>query len=254
MSSTAKKDVLAGLDIDAIVKDSVRKDTQSLFHVEEREAAPSVAPGDKTIGESYVAEPKKYSQVTEFLSQKAKEAHTSLYKGYVETLNRVSAELDTASRGEADSKHSAFKDLKLDETCNLNAVWLHELYFANCFDPHGECFMDSMSYLRLERDFGTFEDWQKDFMACAMSAGSGWAICGYNIYLRRYVNTFVCGHSHDVMMGVYPMVVVDMWEHSYVKDYLTDKKSYLIAMMRELNWNVIEERFTKAESIHEVLK
>ncbi len=206
------------------------------------------------VSESYVAEPKPYNQVTEFVSQKTKEAHSKLYQGYIDTLNRVSAELDTAPRSEADSRRSSFRGLKLDEANNLNSIWLHELYFANCFDPHSEVYMDSMAYLRLERDFGTFEDWQKDFMACAVSCGSGWAVCGYNMFLKRYVNTFVTENSQDVMMGMYPLVVIDMHEHAYFRDYQSDKKSYIVAMMRELNWNTIEERFKKAVSVHEVMK
>jgi len=177
-----------------------------------------------------------------------------LYKGYVETLNKISAELDTADRGSADSKHSQYRSLKLDEVYNLNATWLHELYFANAFDPHSEITMDSLSYMRLERDWGTFEDWQRDFMACALSAGSGWAVCGYHTFLQRYVNTVVSHHSGDVMLGLYPVIVVDMWEHAYFRDYLTDKKSHLVARMREFNWGVIEERFSKAESMAQVLK
>lgn len=231
-----KKNLLADIDVEGIVKKSL---------------APLV---EESLIESYVAEPKPYSQVSEFVSQKTKEAHTALYRGYVETLNRVSAELDTVSRGEADSKHSTYKNLRVDEVSNLNSVWLHELYFANCFDPHSEVYMDSMSYLRLERDFGTFEDWQKDFMACAMAAGNGWAVMGYNLFLKRYVVTMLRGDSRDVMLGLFPLIVIDMHEHAYYKDYQTDKKSYIIAMMRELNWNVIEERFKKAESLHEVLK
>lgn len=214
--------------------------------------APEAFEGD--VNESYVAEPKTYSQVSEFVSQKTKEAHMALYKGHVETLNRVSAELDGASRSDADSKHSAYRNLRMDETRNLNAVWLHELYFANCFDPHSEVYMDTKSYMRLERDFGTFEDWQKDFMACALVSDQGWAVCGYHLFLKRYVNTFVTDDSADVMIGLFPLVVIDMHEHSYFKDYQTDKKSYLVAQMRELNWDVIEERFLKAESLHEVLK
>lgn len=231
-----KKNLLADIDVEGIVKKSLE---------------PVI---NEALNESYVAEPKTYNQVSEFVSQKTKEAHTALYRGYVDTLNRVSAELDTAPRGDADSKHSAFRGLKLDETYNMNSVWLHELYFANCFDPHSEVYMDSMSYLRLERDFGTFEDWQKDFMACAMACGNGWAVCGYSMYLKRYVVTMVSNHSQDAMLGLYPLVVLDMHEHAYFKDYQSDKKSYIIAMMRELNWNVIEERFKKAESLHEVLK
>jgi len=208
---------------------------------------------ENSVNESYVAEPKKFKQVTEFVTQKTKDAHTDLYKGYIESLNKISAELDTANRSEANPRHSDYKSLKKDEVYNLNATWLHELYFSNCFDPHSEVTMDSLSYLRLERDFGTFEDWQRDFMACANSAGVGWAVCGYNIFLQRYVNTFVCSHDTNVMLGLYPIIVLDVWEHAY-RDYLNDKKSYIVSQMREFNWTVVEERVKKAESIAQVLK
>lgn len=229
---------LEGVDIEAIIKESLSKDKNIR----------------RKVDESYVAEAKPYKQVSELSSQKTKDAHTMLYKNYVETLNNVSAELDTAAADAANSRSSKFRNLKMDETFNLNATWLHELYFANCFDPHSEVYMDSKSYLRLERDFGTFEDWQKDFMGCAMSCGDGWAVLGYNIFLKRYVNTFVCDNSDNVMVGLFPLIVVDMHEHSYYRDYLTDKKSYLRAQMTEFNWNTIEERFLKAEAINEVLK
>jgi Fe-Mn family superoxide dismutase len=238
MAQTDKKDLLAGVDVEGIIRASLKK---------------SMGPTTK-LDEAYVAQEKPYPQVSEFVSQKTKEAHKALYAGYVETLNRVSAELDTVQVSEADSKHSDFRSLKLDETYNLNSVWLHELYFANVFDPHSEVYMDSMAYMRLERDFGTFTDWQKNAMACALACGQGWLVTGYHMFLKRYVNTFVSNHSQDVMLGLHPIVVIDMHEHAYFKDYQTDAKSYLIAMMRELNWNVIEERFKKAESIHEVLK
>lgn len=207
-----------------------------------------------SLEEAYVHEPKPFKQVTEFVSQKAKSAHMDLYKGYIESLNKISSELDTAERGDVNSRYSEYRNLKIGEIFNLNATWLHELYFSNCYDPHSEIVMDSMPYMRLERDFGTFEDWQRDFMACALSAQNGWAVTGYHSFLRRYVNTFVDGHSSHIMMGFYPLIVVDMWEHAYFRDYLTDKKSYLISQMREFNWNVIEERFKKAESIAQVVK
>ena len=206
------------------------------------------------LDEAYVHEPKPFKQVSELVSQKTKTAHEELYKGYVESLNKISVELDTAERGDVNSRHGDFRSLKLDEVYNLNAAWLHELYFSNCFDPHSEITMDSLSYLRLERDWGTFEDWQRDFMACALSSRAGWAVCGYHMFLRKYVNIMIDEHSGNVPVGFYPLIVVDMWEHAYYRDYLTDKKSYLIAQMREFNWNVIEERIKKTEAIAQVVK
>jgi Fe-Mn family superoxide dismutase len=204
--------------------------------------------------ESYVANVKQFKQVSELVSQKTKTTHIELYNDYVETLNRVSAQIDSTDRSNVNSKHSDFRSLKLDEAYNLNSVWLHELYFANCFDPHSEIVMDSMAFIRLQAEFGTFEDWQRDFMACGLACGQGWVVTGYHMFLRKYVNIMISNHSQDVMLGVYPIIVVDMHEHSYSRDYSNDKKSYLVAQMRELNWDIINERFTRSEGLARIVK
>lgn len=235
------------IDVDGLVKSAIKSTLE-----------PSKQKGQTTsqfITESFVSEPKKFKQLSDSVSQKTKDAHYSeLYLKYIESFNKVSAELDSVSSEEANVRHSKFRSLKLDETYNLNAIYLHELYFSNCFDQNSEVYMDSMPYIRLQRDFGTFEDWQHDFMACALSAQEGWAICGYNTFLRKFVNTFVDLHSNSVMVGLYPVVVVDMWSHAYYRDYLADKKSFLMKQMQELNWKVIEERFLKVEKIAEALR
>ena len=243
--ASEKKNILADFDVEGIIKKSIKS------HFVKEDILPV---GNNSLDESYVHEPKQFKQVSEFVSQKTKSAHVELYKGYVESLNKISAELDSVDRGKSNSSHSEYRSLKLDETYNLNAAWLHELYFANCFDPHSEIVMDSTAFIRLQRDFGDFDQWQRDFMACALSSRSGWAVLGYHMFLKKYSNFSINNHSGDVPVGFYPLIVVDMWEHSYFKDYLTDKKSYLIAQMRELNWTVIEERFKKSESIAQVLK
>ena len=56
---------------------------------------------DEVISESYVTTAKKYELRTELLSEKTKKSHQELLENYVETLNSVSAELDTAPRDEA---------------------------------------------------------------------------------------------------------------------------------------------------------
>lgn len=205
------------------------------------------------INEAYVSEPKAFKLTTDMLSQKTKDGHTELYHGYVDALNRISAKIDSVDRSDVNSQHSQYRSTKLDETYNLNAKWLHELYFANCFDPNSEIYGDSKSFLRLGKEFGDFDRWQKDFIACAMSAGEGWAICGYHLHLRKYINTFISHHSSDIMIGLYPIIVLDMWSHSYHRDYVIDKKSYIITQMKEFNWNVIEDRFETAEKLGSVL-
>jgi Fe-Mn family superoxide dismutase len=206
-----------------------------------------------TTSEAFVAQPKPAPQVTEFVTQRTKDAHDTLYKGYVEAFNRISAALDSVDLSTADPRNSTHRSLKVDEAKTLNALWLHELFFANCFDPNSNVYMNSIAFLKLQEAFGSFDDWQRCFMACAASVGQGWAVCGYHTYLRQYVNTFITEHSQDVMVGLIPLIVLDCHEHAS-RDYLNDRKSYVVAMMREFNWETINARFEKAEAIAKVVR
>ncbi len=205
-----------------------------------------------TLNEAYVVQAKKYDLATDLLSGKNKEAHNGLLAKYVEDLNAVSAKLDSVDRDEANLNHSEFRSLKIDEVYNLNAAFLHGMFFENISDMQSVITMDSLSYMRLARDFGTFDDWQKDFVACAMSARNGWAVTVYNTFLKRYINVVVDLHSLNIPFGSIPVIVMDCWEHSYYRDYLKDRKTYVFAMMKELNWTKIEERFKKADKISKV--
>lgn len=208
---------------------------------------------ESLIDESYVAQQKQYDMPAESVKPHTKQQHTELYQSYIKNLNEVSAKLDTARRGEANPFQSDFRSLKLDEVYNLNAVYLHELYFANCFDPASEVFSDTLAYMRLQRDWGDFDSWQRDFVACALSAREGWAVTGYSTFLKRYINFFVDGHSACIPLGIYPVIVVDMWTHAS-KDYANNKREYLITQMREINWVVVVERFKRAEAIAQAVK
>jgi len=131
---------------------------------------------------------------------------------------------------------------------------MHELYFANISDVHSEITVDSLSYMRVSRDFGTFDAWQYDFAAAAQGHGNGWAVTAYSMFLRRYINFFVSEHDKGVLLGCYPVIVIDVHEHAYYRDYMDDKKAYIYAMMKELSWKTIEERFKRAEMMGEALR
>lgn len=210
--------------------------------------------GTEIISEAYVTQAGKFNLKTELLSGKTKKAHQELLEGYVETLNKISASLDGVDKSSANLNMSAFRSLKIDETYNHNAAFLHGMYFENISDLNSNISMDSLSYMRLSRDFGSFDNWQQDFIACCLSARNGWAVTFYNTHLQRYMNSIVDLHSLNVMTGMFPVIVMDCWEHSYYKDYLKDRKSYVFAMMKELNWEIIDKRVEKADIIAKVVQ
>lgn len=207
-----------------------------------------------TVSESYNVEAKQASLATERLSEGTKRSHRELHENYVAALNTISAQLDTAKRGEANSNSSQFRSLKIDETYNHNGAYLHDLYFENISDLRSEITVDSLSFMRLQRDFGDFDAWQRDFIACCMASRCGWAITGYSIYLGRFINVAVDLHSTSVPVGFIPVIVMDTWQHSYYRDYLNDVKSYTVAMMKELNWTVIDRRFKRLDAITQAIK
>lgn len=204
------------------------------------------------LNESYVTQAQKYSLNTELLSDKNKAEHQKLLENYVESLNEISVKLDTADRDEANPNNCEFRSLKIDETYNMNASYLHALFFENISDVRSVITMDSLAFMRIERDFGSFDAWQKDFVACALSARNGWAVTCYSMMLKRYINIIVDLHSQHVPIACVPIIVLDCWEHSYYRDYLADRKTYAYGMMKELDWNQIEERIKKAEKIAKI--
>lgn len=206
------------------------------------------------IDEAYVTASKKYELSTEMLSEKTKAAHQELFEKYSTQLNKVSAELDVVDRADANSNHCKLRSLKIDETHNINGSYLHALYFDNISDVNSIVTLDSLAYLRLERDFGKFDNWQDDFIACALSSRGGWALTVYSIPLRRYMNIIVDGHTTGIPVACIPIICLNVAEHSYFRDYLANRKTYIYAMMKEFNWELIERRVKKAEKIAKVME
>ena len=209
--------------------------------------------GQSVVSEAYVAEAGKFKLKTELLSEKTKDAHQELLEGYIKNLNTISAKLDGVDKSSANLNSSEFRSLKVDETYNHNAAFLHGMYFENISDLNSQVTVDSLAYMKLSRDFGTFDKWQEDFVACSLSARNGWAVTFYNPNLRRYMNTVIDLHSQNVMINMMPVIVMDCWEHSYYRDYLKDRKTYVYGMMKELDWSVIEQRVKISEKLSKIL-
>ena len=74
------------------------------------------------------------------------------------------------------------------------------------------------------------------------------------MYTQSMMNCVVDFHAQNVPVGMYPIVVMDLWQHAYYKDYLKDSKTYVNAMMKQLRWSAIEKRIEKADNILKVLR
>jgi superoxide dismutase, Fe-Mn family len=181
------------------------------------------------------------------LSEKLIRSHwENNYGGSVKALNAVEQRLDAMAR-EKDLPPYVYGDLKREELHRTGSVVLHEHYFANLGGdnkPGGEV-LDAV-----KEWFGSYEAWEAEFKktAQALGGGSGWAMLAYNLHTGEVRNYWAWDHMHNPTMGR-PLLVLDMYEHSYHMDYGAAAAKYVDAFMANVNWEEVNRRFVGARKM-----
>jgi len=217
-------------------------------------AIDKVLPKRQNITEAYVVQPRKFSLNTEKLSPKVQRARIDHFEETVENLNKISVEVDSANPENANKVGSKFRNLKIAEAFAINDAFLQGKFLDNISDVNSTITMDMLCYMRISRDFGNFDRWQKNFIACAKSSRDGYAVTAYSLYLKRYINLVVDSADTGVPFSAIPVIVLDVSEGTYYRDYVNDIDAYVKNMMREFNWDVIDGRFKKCEKIEKVTR
>ncbi|HSQ59643.1 MAG TPA: Fe-Mn family superoxide dismutase [Acidobacteriota bacterium] len=168
--------------------------------------------------------------------------HDKLYAGYVNKRNEIEEALAKVDRTKANQIYSDMRGMKHEETFAANGQILHEIYFSimgGDGQPKGEV-VD-----KIKEDFGTFAAWEEDFKASGMCA-RGWVVLAFDPTDGRLHNFIGDSQNQGGVWGTFPVLNVDTYEHSYFIDYGSDRKAYLEAFMRNINWDEVNRRFVAA--------
>ncbi len=192
-------------------------------------------------------QPKKFDQLlgAEGFSEKALQTHFTLYEGYVKNTNLLLEKL-AELRQEGKNDTPMFAEMKRRFGWEFNGMRLHEYYFsAMTKDAKG---LDDSSALaqKITEDFGSVEEWKKDFLATASARGIGWTILAYDSIGKKLINLWVNEHDVGHMAGTHVLLPLDVFEHAFIIDYGTKKADYLSAFMRIIDWSVVDERYQSA--------
>ena len=103
---------------------------------------------------------------------------------------------------------------------------------------------ESRLFRKITEDFGTYENWEKDFKAVGTMRGIGWAILYYDLEAGRLFNVWVNEHDMGHLAGATPLLVLDVFEHAYMLDYGLKKADYIEAFFRAIDWNEAAKRFS----------
>ena len=165
------------------------------------------------------------------------------YSGAVKRLNAISEQLQQLDF--ASAAVFTINGLKREELIAANSMILHEIYFASLGSSGGQ--PQGELLVALERDFGSFERWQAEFVAMgkALGGGSGWVLLSWSARDSKLVNQWAADHCHTLAGGV-PILALDMYEHAYHLDYGAKAGAYVDAFMQNVNWSAVQQRFNKA--------
>lgn len=167
--------------------------------------------------------------------------HGKHLQGYVNNLNTL-------------LPGSGLEDLPLEEIVkqaqggilnNAGQLLNHNLYFTQlCAPKENNCPTGEIASA-IETQFGSFTAFKEEFQQKGTALfGSGWVWLSADSD-GKLVITQETNAANPVQHGLRPLLTFDVWEHAYYLDYQNRRADHLAAMWSIINWDVINQRYTK---------
>jgi len=166
--------------------------------------------------------------------------HFTLYQGYVTNTNKLLDSLAAMLKG-GKVGTPEYSEIKRRVGFEFNGMRLHEYYFDNL---GGEGVLDKSGKLvkKMVEDFGSYEEWERDFKAIGAMRGIGWAILYQDNITRRLLDQWINEHETGHLAGCIPLLVMDAFEHAFITDYGLKRADYIEAFFKNINWGTVESR------------
>ena len=184
------------------------------------------------------------------ISARNVEEHLKLYAGYVKNTNLI---LEKIPKYEGYTKEDAFAPYVVGEiqrrfAFEYNGMRNHEVYFESLSGGAKPLKQESQLRKAVEEEWEFFDTWLNRFKTMALTRGIGWAMLYYDRKEKRLLSNWVDEQHLGQLQDCALILAIDMWEHAFVYDYPTsEKKKYVEAFFQNINWEVIEENFKKAQ-------
>lgn len=167
--------------------------------------------------------------------------HFTLYQGYVNNFNKLD-EILMGMEKEGKFGTPEYAELNRRLGWEWNGMRLHELYFGNLAKEQKKPADDSILMEKINKEWGLFETWEKDFRAMAAMRGIGWVVLYYDKSEDRLFNVWINEHDVGHLSGAVPLLIMDVFEHAYMPDYGIKRADYIEAFFRATDWEAVEKR------------
>jgi Fe-Mn family superoxide dismutase len=177
----------------------------------------------------------------EGISKETIDGHLGLYAGYVKHVNLIREKIDDYS-ADTDNNGYAISEMQRRLGFEFGGMRNHEYYFAQ-LEGGPTPLADGSLKEKIAYQWGSYDIWLERFKQIAMTRGVGWAMLYHDPHTDQLVQTWVDEQHIGQLADVDIVLALDMWEHSYMRDYnAKDKGQYVEAFFANLNWDVVAGR------------
>ncbi len=168
--------------------------------------------------------------------------HDKHHATYVKSANEA---LDKMSHARAKGEFATINQLQKDLAFNLSGHFLHSLFWQN-MSPDGGGKPSGDLARAIGTTFGGYTGFSSQFEAAAAKLqGSGWVSLAWEPLGKQLMVEQVLDHQENVGNGTLPILVMDMWEHSYYLQYQNRKADWVTAFWELVNWDDVAQRYAK---------
>ncbi|MBB6693207.1 DUF2935 domain-containing protein [Cohnella xylanilytica] len=172
--------------------------------------------------------------------------HDEHHKSYVDGLNQAELKLEEARRT---GDFGLAKHWERELAFHGAGHYLHSLFWES-MHPEGGGRPSGALARRIDRDFGSFDAFRKQFSEAAGKVeGSGWAILVWSPRGRRLEILTAEKHQNLSQWDVVPLLPLDVWEHAYYLKHRNRRADYVRDWWNVVHWPRAAERFARAQSL-----
>ena len=175
------------------------------------------------------------------ISQESIDLHLGLYAGYVKHVNVIRDKIAAYSNDQENNGY-AIAEMQRRLGFEFGGMKNHEYYFSQ-FEGGAKPLPDGSVKDMITAQWGDFDTWLQRFKTVASTRGVGWAMLYFDKDTNQLVQTWVDEQHLGQLANAHIILALDMWEHSYMRDYLPAQKGeYIDAFFKNLNWEVVASR------------
>ncbi|MBX9692181.1 MAG: superoxide dismutase [Cyanobacteria bacterium] len=192
---------------------------------------------------SYAAKDFSHLKGLNGISDETLEIHFGLYQGYVKNTNLLNEKvIELTEKGQSGSLEYA--ELKRRYGFEYNGMRLHEYYFGNLKAGGGDELKESSKLGKaIIETYGSLDVWRNDFAKLGALRGVGWVILYHDPEVNALSNHWINLHEDGNVSGFTPILVMDVWEHAFFRDYKpADRPKYIESFLGNVDWAATEAR------------